>query len=641
MSDPSATRRDRSAYGPGRRRELRGTWRTFVDLACAVAAVWTIYQACFASVDVLALAIYFICIVLSLVFLVVGATPGSDRHKPTLCDLVLSGSSVATGIYFSVIMDDLSERISLFTDLTASQFGFGILVVCLVLEATRRTVGNGLLFVIVASIIYNLWGDRIDGYFGHGAISVAHLLDVAVYTVDGIFGVPARVAATYAFMFVLFGTLLEKAGGGDFFYNLASLVSGNRPGGPAKIAVVSSGMFGAISGSPTSDVITTGSVTIPSMKRSGYSAILAGAIEVAASTGGSLLPPVMGAAAFVMAEYTGIAYVSIAAAALIPALLFYAAVMMQVHLLTLRQGLTKTAPLDTSADARPFAQWPIYLIPAVVLVATLFAGYSPTYAGLTGSIAIVATSQFAGDRRIGPSQMYAVLARTMYRILPVSAACAGAGLVIAGITMTGLSQKFSYLILVFGSHTVLAPLVVGALITIVLGMGMTTSSAYILSAILVAPVLISDVGLPVLGVHMFLFYFAVLSALTPPIAVAAYAAATIAEANPMAIGFRAMKLAISAVVVPFAFVYNPALLLAGHPLVISASALVTVFAIFLFAVAAEGYLWRGLQMAERVVFGLLAASLLAPLSPWTTGPIAAGVLLVAWHWFKAPKSEGA
>ncbi len=589
--------------------------------------------------DVLALAIYFICIVLSLVFLIVGATPGSDRHKPTLYDLMLSVSSAVTGIYFAVTMDDLSERISLFTDLTASQFGFGVVVVCLVLEATRRTVGNGLLAVIVASIIYNLWGDRIDGYFGHGAISVAHFLDVAVYTVDGIFGVPARVAATYAFMFVLFGTLLEKAGGGDFFYNLASLISGNRPGGPAKIAVVSSGMFGAISGSPTSDVITTGSVTIPSMKRSGYSSVLAGAIEVAASTGGSLLPPVMGAAAFVMAEYTGIPYVSIAAAALIPALLFYAAVMMQVHLRTLRQGLTKTAPLNTSAGTRPLAQWPIYVIPAGVLVATLFAGYSPTYAGLTGSMAIIATSQFAGDRRIGPSQMYAVLARTMHRILPVSAACAGAGLVIAGITMTGLSQKFSYLILIFGSHMVLAPLVLGAVITIILGMGMTTSSAYILSAILVAPVLISDVELPVLGVHMFLFYFAVLSALTPPIAVAAYAAATIAEANPMAIGFRAMKLAVSAIVVPFAFVYNPALLLAGHPLVIVASTLVTVFATILFAVAAEGYLWRILQPAERLVFGLLAASLLAPLSLWTIGPIVAAVSLVAWYWFKAPEPE--
>ena len=639
MSETHINSQETTAIAPGRRRELQGNWRIFVDLACALAAVWTIYQACFASIDVLALAIYFICIVLSLLFLIMGATPKSGLQRPTRFDLVLSGSAAIAGLYFATHMDELSERISLFTELTASQYGLGILMVCLVLEATRRTVGYGLLFVIVASIAYNLWGDRIDGYFGHGLISITHFLDVSVYTVEGIFGVPARVAATYAFMFVLFGTLFEKAGGGDFFYNVASLVSGNRPGGPAKIAVVSSGMFGAISGSPTSDVITTGSVTIPSMKRSGYSAVLAGAIEVAASTGGSLLPPVMGAAAFVMAEYTAIPYTSIAATAVIPALLFYAAVMMQVHLRTLRLGLTKTAPLDTASNKRPFALWPAYVIPAIVLVVTMFAGYSPTYAGLTGSIAVIATSQFAGIRRIGPRQLYAALAKTMYRILPVSAACAGAGLVIAAITMTGLSQKFSYLVLIFGDHVLLPALIIGALITIVLGMGMTTSSAYILSAILIAPILVIDMELPVLGVHMFLFYFSVLSALTPPIAVAAYAAAAIAEANPMAIGFRAMKLAVAAVVVPFAFVYNPGLLLEGPLQNIIAATLVTFLAISLLAISVEGYLWRKLAMVERLAFGFLAAILLAPLSLWTTVFVFAGFSLIAWHWAMAAQTK--
>lgn len=600
-----------------------------VNLLCVVLGLWTIYQACFLTVDVLSLAMIFLCGVLSILFLIIGASASADPRIPSSCDLVLSGLSAITGVFFIIQMDELSNRISLFTDLTSAQVTFGLLILFLVLEATRRSVGNGLLGVIVATIIYNLFGDHLSGYYGHGPISVTHLLDIAVYTVDGIFGIPVRVAATYAFMFVLFGTMLEKTGGGDFFYNTASLVAGNRAGGPAKIAVVSSGLFGAISGSPSSDVITTGSVTIPIMKRMGYPAALAGGIEVAASTGGSLLPPVMGTAAFIMAEYTGIAYWSIALSAVIPAMLYYAAVMAHVHLRTTKLNLTETSPAWKENQSEAFNNWYAYVIPAVVLVATLAAGYSPTYAGLTGCGSMIVTSLFLREKRLGPQRLFDVLATTTYRMLAVTAACAGAGLVIAGLTMTGLSQKFTYLVLVFGEQNLIPALIIGAIITIVLGMGMPTSSAYILAAILIGPVFVGDLGLPVLGAHMFLIYFSVLSAMTPPIAVAAYAASAIADENPMLIAAHAIRLAIAAILIPIAFINNPELLLAGAATQIIIAVLVTLLSIMFSAAAVEGYCRGNLGSGSRLILGVCALCLLAPASWWAVIPGVLGCLIVA------------
>lgn len=620
------------SLGAGRRRTLGGRLASIVNLLCVLLGLWTVYQACFLSVDVLTLAMIFACAVLSLLFLIIGASTNSDPHNPSVCDFVLSGLSVLTGVFFAMQQNAISSRISLFDELSGLQTGFGLLTMFLVSEATRRSVGYGLLAVVIATIVYNLFGDQITGYLGHGPISVSHLLDIAVYTVDGVFGLPVRVAATYAFMFVLFGTLLEKSGGGEFFYSAAALLTGNRPGGPAKIAVVSSGMFGAISGSPTSDVITTGSVTIPTMKRTGYPATLAGGIEVAASTGGSLLPPVMGAAAFIMAEYTGITYWTIASAALIPAVLFYAAVMAHVHLHTMKLGLTGTSSVDRQSQMQALGYWYVYVVPVAVLVATLAAGYSPTYAGLTGSLSIIVTSQVFKGGRLGPKRLYEVLATTTRRMLAVTAACAAAGLVIAGLTMTGLSQKFTYFVLVFGEQHLAPALIVGAVITIILGMGMPTSSAYILAAILVGPVFVNELGLPALSAHMFLFYFSVLSAMTPPIAVAAYAASAIADENPMHIAVNAIRLSVAAVLIPVAFVNNPSLLLAGAPAQIIIAVFVTLFAIMLFAMAIEGYFRCNVGMYRRVLLGGAALWLLAPVSWWSLVPAAVGGVLIVQCW---------
>ena len=245
---------------------------------------------------------------MTIAFLAVGATPFSDPEKPSLIDYGLSLASLATGIYFAWYANEFINRISLLHVLTFWDLTFGWLMVFLTLEITRRSTGLGLLAVVVIFIIYNLYGHLLSGVLQHGYIDYAHFIDIIVYTTDGVMGLPARVAATYAFMFVLFGTLLYLAKGSEFFFDFASALTGRTVGGPAKISVISSGMYGMISGSPTSDVVTTGSLTIPMMQRLGYSGTVAGGIEVAASTGGSIMPPVLGSAAFLMAEYTGIEY---------------------------------------------------------------------------------------------------------------------------------------------------------------------------------------------------------------------------------------------------------------------------------------------------------------------------------------------
>ena len=313
--------------------------------------------------------------------------------------------------------------------------------------------------------------------------------------------------------------------------------------------------------------------------------------------------------------------------------------MAHVHLRAMKLGLKRAPPIERATHAQAMKSWYVYVVPAAVLVATLAAGYSPTFAGLTGSLSIIITSQILKDKRLGPRRLYEVLATTTHRMLAVTAACAGAGLVIAGLTMTGLSQKFAYFVLVFGEQHLTPALMVGAVITLILGMGMPTSSAYILAAILVGPVFVSELGLPALSAHMFLFYFSVLSAMTPPIAVAAYAASAIADENPMHIALSAIRLSAAAVLIPIAFVNNPGLLLVGTTGQITVAALVTLLAIMMFAVANEAYIRANIAGHQIILLECMAQWLQAPLSWWAIVPDAAGGLLIVKSWYRSTELQ--
>jgi TRAP transporter 4TM/12TM fusion protein len=363
------------------------------------------------------------------------------------------------------------------------------------------------------------------------------------------------------------------------------------------------------------------------MKRLGYSGRLAGAVEVAASTGGSLAPPVMGAAAFIMAEYTGIDYADIAVAALIPAILYYVSVYAQVHFRSLKLGLKPLEPELIPRLAPTLKSGGLFLVPLAVITVALLIGYTPTIVAVYGSIAVLAVGALKARTRVGPVKLYKALAETAFRMIPVAGACAAAGLVIAGITMTGLAAKFAHVVYAMTDAQVFPALVVAAALTIVLGLGMPTPSAYILAAMLMGP-LMTQLQIPPLGGHMFLLYFAVMSAITPPVAVAAYAASSIAEDNPLAIAGLAVKFALAAFVVPFAFVYQPGLLLAGTWDQTLVSAVTATAGLLALALAVEGH-WRA-PIPAWSRLALAAAGLALLSSRWEAIAAGAVVIVVLW-----------
>ncbi len=597
------------SVGARRRPDGKYYW-IFTPFAIAV-GIYVISAATVVIIAPWTLAVIFFSGMMALAFLTTGAFEDSDPDNPSILDLIFAALSIAVGIYFAIHAQEIVDRIVLLDELTTWDMVFGTLVFLLTIEIARRTTGLGLTTIVIIFVVYNLFGDHLSGVLKHGEISFAHFIEITVFTTDGIFGLPLRVAATYAFMFVMFGTLLHACGGGEFFFNFAAAISGKQPGGPAKVAVISSGMYGMVSGSPTSDVVTTGSITIPIMKRLGYRGATAGAIEVAASTGGSIVPPVLGTAAFIMVDFAGVEYRDIAIAALIPAILYYVSIFAQVHFSSVRQGFR---PMDASAIPRlltTLKDGGMFFVPLMVLTVALLEGYTPTMVAVFGCLAILAVSVLKAETRIGPISILKVLSETCYRMVPVAGACAAAGLIIGGITMTGLAGKFAHVVYGITDAQMIPTLLLAAAITIVLGMGMPTPSAYILAAALMAP-LLTQLKVPVLPAHMFVLYFAVMSALTPPVAVAAYAAASIAEDNPLYIAAQAVKFALAAFVVPFAFVLGPELLMDGPVhlvLTATASAIVGMIAL---AAAIEAHFMTPLAIWQRVLAGLGGFGMVMP-----------------------------
>jgi TRAP transporter 4TM/12TM fusion protein len=598
-------------FGTGKRRNPPGLIGFAIKLYAALIALWVIYNVVIIVTDIFGMTVVFLSAMMVLVFLTLAPTSNSTSEYPGIADWVLAALSASSGAYFWWNLDAITNRITLFDPLSSWELIFGIVIVLLVLEATRRSVGAGLTLIVLIFIAYNLFGHLLSGELAHGYISIGHFIDTTVYTTDSIYGVPVRVAATYAFLFVLFGTMLAQAGGADFFYRIGALLAGRTTGGTAKIAVVSSGAYGMISGSPVSDVVTTGSVTIPTMERAGYRSDIAGGIEVAASTGGSIMPPVMGSVAFIMAEYTGIPYDQIAIAAIIPAALYYLGVIVQVHYLSKKLGMRGLSREEIPSIRQAMRNGELFFIPLGAIIASLALGYAATYAAMFGTTAVFLVALLRKETRIGPAELYDVLTNTTIRIIGVTAACAAAGLVIGGLAMTGLAIKFSSLIMFASGDSLFVALLVAAMVTILLGMGMPTPSVYILATVLVAPVLLK-LGLSVLAANMFLLYFSVLSASSPPVAVAAYAAAAIASANPISIAVVATRLSVAAMIVPFSFAYSPELLLVGAPLSVAFGVLTAVIGVFLVAVATEGYFNAPMHPLSRLMVGAGGLCFVAP-----------------------------
>ncbi|MBU1743755.1 MAG: TRAP transporter permease [Proteobacteria bacterium] len=494
---------------------------------------------------------------------------------------------------------------------TDTDLVLGALIILLVLECTRRLMGWALPMITVVALCYTLLGDRIPGLWGHFPLDLEQIISYQFLTTEGLFGIPLGVSASFIFVFIMFGAFLVSSGTGEFFINFANALAGHLRGGPAKVAVVSSAFFGTISGSAVANVVSTGSFTIPLMKKIGYRPVFAGAVESVSSTGGQFMPPVMGAGAFIMADMLGVSYLDVCKAAIIPGVLYFFALFWMVHLEALKTGLR-----GLSRDELP-QFWPVVkggghlMIPAFLLVTFLIMGYSPMKSGLWAIIAVWVVSFLKKSTRMNLTSVLNAMEKGARGCLEVALACACAGIVIGCITQTGLGLKFSGLVITAAGGNLILTLVFVMAASLVLGMGLTTSAAYILTVILGGPVLVG-LGIHPLAAHMFVFYYACLSCITPPVALAAFAAASIANSKPFATGFESMRLAAVAYLVPYFFVYSPVLIWKGSAEQILLATLTATLGTVALGSGIMGYLLNRLNWGFRILLLVAGLGLIKP-----------------------------
>jgi TRAP transporter 4TM/12TM fusion protein len=558
-------------------------------------------------------ALLFITLGFSLVlaFFLYPRRKGTTPDRIPWSDLGLAALSLGCIGYMFALYDYVVNRFPTAHPLTVPDMVVGAIAIVLVLEATRRSIGAALPLVAACFLLYSFAGPWLPGALHHRGLSLEIVIDQTYFTTEGIFGVPLGVAGTYVILFIIFGAYLERSGAGQFFMNFANAVAGGARGGPGKVSVVSSSLFGTISGSAVANVMVDGWLTIPAMKRSGFRPEAAAAIEAVASTGGQIMPPIMGAAAFVMAEFLGTSYTHVMVAAAIPALFYYGALFTAIHLNAVRTGIRGIPRDELPLLGQIIWRQGHLFLPVVVLLGLLVRGYTPTYAAVVAAGLVIAVSWLRRETGLGPRACLEALRDGALHTVPVAMACACAGIVIGIILQTGLALRFtSFLVQLAGGYLFVA-LLITMVAGIILGMGMPTTPAYIMQAALLIPALIKLNVVPI-AAHMFAFYFSCLSAVTPPVALAVYAAASIGGANLWGAGVQAVKFAAAGFIVPFFFVYSPALLFQGTwPEVLTVLATGSIGVIAL-AAGLEGYFLRAANWVERALFVAAAFLLIDP-----------------------------
>jgi TRAP transporter 4TM/12TM fusion protein len=548
---------------------------------------------------------------LFLAFVLWPARSGGPRDRMTWPDLGLAALSLGCVGYLLVNYDYIVNRFPTAHPLAPMDKVVGVVAIFLVLEATRRTIGPSLPIVAICFLAYALAGPWLPGVLHHKGLTLEIAVDQTYFTTEGIFGVPLGVAGSYVILFIIFGAFLEKSGAGQFFMNFANAIAGGARGGPGKVAVVSSSLFGTISGSAVANVMVDGWLTIPMMKKTGFKPEAAAAIEAVASTGGQIMPPVMGAAAFVMAEFLGMSYGKIMLAALIPAIFYYGALFASIHFNAVRTGLRGIPKAELPSLKGILIQQGHLFLPVIVILVLLAQGYTATYAAIVSAAAVIAISWVRPAKGLRWRTCIAALREGAEQTIPVAMACAAAGIVIGIVLQTGLALRFtSFLIELAAGHLILA-LVITMLAGIILGMGMPTTPAYIMQAALLIPAIIK-LGVTPLAAHMFAFYFSCLSAVTPPVALAVYAAASIGGASLWGSGVQAMKFAAAGFIVPFFFVYSPALLFQGSWSEILIVLLTGTLGVIALAAGLEGQFLRPASWLERGLFVAAAFLLIDP-----------------------------
>ena len=487
----------------------------------------------------------------------------------------------------------------------------GSILIFLVLDGTRRAVGWAMVFVAGFFMLHALYAHKFFGFFYGPPTRLAKYIDTLFMTSDGIYGIPLYVASTYIVLFIIFGAILIRSGVGRFFVDLAISLTGHRTGGPAKAAVVASGMTGTVYGSAVANVVTTGSFTIPLMKNYGYRPRFAAAVEACASSGGQITPPIMGAAAFIMAEFLEAPYSYVILAAIIPAFLYFVTIYFMVHVEAEKHGIEKIdkSVLPNVIDVLK-SGWHM-LLSLVVLIALLIYGYTAMKAGFWAIISVIFLSFFKSNTRMSVVDLLGAFESGIKSTVPVTIACACAGIIIGSVFVSGLGLKFTQSVIDLSGGMLFPLLCLTAISAIILGMGMTTTAVYITVAALIVPSLI-QAGVTPIAAHMFAFYFGVVSTITPPVALASFAGAAIAKSPPMATAVESSKVGIAKYIVPFAFIYNPALLMEGSYWISLYSLLSVLLAYWSMTLGLEGYLNKPLNVYTRIIAFVSSILLLLP-----------------------------
>jgi TRAP transporter 4TM/12TM fusion protein len=532
----------------------------------------------------------------------------SPKQRPSLPDLILWFASTGICLWIFINSYDIMNRAGRFLDVDVV---VGSALILIVLEAARRSTGWPVPLVAIAFLLYSIFGPYLPEFLIHKGYSIKRLSTYLALSTDGVFGVPLGVSANFIFLFILYGAILQKSGAGKFFTDLAFSLTGWTRGGPAKAAVTSSCFFGMISGSSVANTVTTGSFTIPLMKKAGYPAHFAGAVEASASTMGQIMPPIMGAAAFLIAEFLGMPYIKVCIAAAIPAVLSFFAIFMQVHFKAVLMGIQGIPRAELPSLQRTLLDGWHHLISITLLVYFLILNFSPERAVFWALLATVVCSYLRKHTRMSVRNIFEALRDGAIGSVEVAAACAAAGIIVGCITMTGLGLKFSSLIADLSGGNLLLALPFTMIACLALGMGVPTTAQYIIIAALVAPALI-QLGVVAIAAHLFIFYFGTRADITPPVALAAYAGAGIAGSNPMKTGVTAFQLGIAGYIVPFMFIYGPELLIIGSVPKIVFATLTATFGVYCLAAGVQNCLFIRTTFYERILLLITSFLLIKP-----------------------------
>ena len=618
------------------KRSMSGMWDYIIKGICIVFAIFQLYTATFGVLDAHLQRAVHLAFGFVLIFLLYPARASWSRKSMHPLDILFAVVSAASALYIVVNYQELVLRAGMNNE---TDFIVGLVGTFMVFEAARRVVGWPMITVAFFFMVYAFFGPYIPGILAHRGVGVQEMFDHLFFTTEGIFGTPMGVSSTFIYLFILFGAYLETTGLGKFFIDIANAIAGWAAGGPAKVAVLSSGLMGTVSGSSVGNVAGTGAFTIPMMKKLGYRPEFAGAVEAAASTGGQLMPPVMGAAAFLMAEFVGVPYFDVVKAAVIPALLYYIGVWLGVHYEAKKYDLKGTPREELPSFKKLFVEKGHLALPLIVIVYLLVSGFTPMRAALAAILLSICCASLRASTRITFRQGVQGLIDGSMGVLGVLIACATAGIIIGVVTKTGVGLKVATALLDLSGGALLPAMFFTMITSLILGMGVPTTANYVITSTIAAPALV-QMGVPVLAAHMFAFYFGIVADVTPPVALAAFAGAGIAGANPMRTGVNAAKLAIAAFIVPYIFVLAPELLMINAtPFTVVYSGLTAVIGMWGASIAMVGFCQNLLNILQRAMFLVGGICMIIPGE--ITDAIGIGMIIAAFFWQKTNKVKGA